>query len=436
MWLMHHSDLLRPAFEAFGGTVRKEMGDAFLCSFPSPTDAVLCAMSVQDRLWVYNQTATALMRIHVRVVVNMGEVRVEKGEIFGEPVNVAARVEDVADGGEVTLTEAVYLTMNRSEVEVELLGPHTLKGVSEPLTLYRVKQAAVRPPPGQLHGSYPYGGTQLHRVAREAQAQTGPALHSAPSREPSAGPAATRRGLQTPRNHTLALVAGALVSLVVVGGVLWRVFSAWRTDPFRPIEERLEARDVPGASAAWDTVERRGVKPQWKLDYYLGRISALEGSCEDLLSGYRDALETHHELASDLNLRQDVVRCVDSKHRDAATEVIRGYLGKAAANELWALAAETTASARARMSALKLLNDNGLGLVDKERKILDEILVGNDGCEVRKKALRRIAEINSIESRAALRTLDEHMKADQKKARENRCLEGALGETLRELDGR
>src|SRR6185436_11889336 len=99
-----------------------------------------------------------------RVVVNMGEVRVDKNDIFGEPVNVAARVEEVGAGGDVTITEAVFLTMNRSEVELEGMGPHRLEGLPEPVTLYRVKQVTARPPEGELATSYPYGGTQLHRV--------------------------------------------------------------------------------------------------------------------------------------------------------------------------------------------------------------------------------------------------------------------------------
>ena len=103
-WLQAHAALLKPAFAAFGGTVIKEIGDAFLCTFPSPTDAVLCGTAILDRLWSHNQQAAEAMRLNVRVVVNLGEVRLENGEGFGEPGNVldagiAQRALDAADVG-------------------------------------------------------------------------------------------------------------------------------------------------------------------------------------------------------------------------------------------------------------------------------------------------------------------------------------------------
>jgi class 3 adenylate cyclase len=139
-----HDNLLMPVFRAFGGRTVKTIGDAFLVVFPSPTRAVLCGVAIQDRLWDYNRRAGEAKAIHVRVAVNMGEVREERGDVFGEPVNIAARVEALAQAGEVLFTEAVYLSMNKAEVPSEDRGVHSLKGVADRVRVYRVPPGGYR----------------------------------------------------------------------------------------------------------------------------------------------------------------------------------------------------------------------------------------------------------------------------------------------------
>ena len=167
--LLHlHERLLVPVFRAFGGVVRKSIGDAYLVTFTAPTQAVLCGTAIQDRLHAFNASAPEADRLRVRVVVHLGEVRVERHDVFGEPVNVASRIEGVAEAGEVTFSEAVYLVMNRAEVPVEPLGPVTLKGVAEAVNLYRVPHAPYRvraEAPDAEVGDLPFGGLALGRVA-------------------------------------------------------------------------------------------------------------------------------------------------------------------------------------------------------------------------------------------------------------------------------
>ncbi|GAC1346183.1 MAG: hypothetical protein NVSMB23_23390 [Myxococcales bacterium] len=145
-----HDGLLMPVFRAFGGRMVKTIGDAFLVVFPSPTRAVLCGVAIQDRLWDYNRRAGEEKAIHVRVAVNMGEVREERGDVFGEPVNIAARVEALALAGEVLFTEAVYLSMNKAEVPSEDRGVHSLKGVADRVRIYRVPPGGYRLEPVRL----------------------------------------------------------------------------------------------------------------------------------------------------------------------------------------------------------------------------------------------------------------------------------------------
>jgi class 3 adenylate cyclase len=157
-----HDALLMPVFRAFEGRLVKTIGDAFLVVFEAPTKAVLCGMAIQDRLWDFNRQVPAAEQIHVRVAVNVGEVREDKGDVFGEPVNIAARVEGLADAGEVVFTEAVFLAMNKAEVPAEDRGVHELKGIAHPVRVYRVPLSADRLRPEDP----PYAGVGLSRAGK------------------------------------------------------------------------------------------------------------------------------------------------------------------------------------------------------------------------------------------------------------------------------
>ncbi len=142
--LERHEKLLVPLFHAFGGRIIKSIGDSFMATFESPTQAVLCGAAIQDRLWIHNRSVPEAERLDVRVAINVGEVRVENKDVFGEPVNIAARVEGIADAGEVFFTEAVYLAMNKAEVPSEEVGSFELKGIPGKVTVYRVPHAPYR----------------------------------------------------------------------------------------------------------------------------------------------------------------------------------------------------------------------------------------------------------------------------------------------------
>ena len=149
--LQVHAALLTPLFRAFGGRIIKSIGDAFLVTFESPTQAVLAGIAIQDRLWQHNRSAPESEQLLVRVAINVGEVRLESNDVFGEPVNIAARVEALTEAGEVYFTEAVYLAMNKAEVPSEEVGPFELKGIPGRIRVFRVPHAPYRveaPVPG------------------------------------------------------------------------------------------------------------------------------------------------------------------------------------------------------------------------------------------------------------------------------------------------
>ncbi len=136
--LEEHERLVRPLFEKFGGTVVKTIGDAFLVTFESPTDAVLCGVKIQEVLRYHNKTAHENENIEVRVAINSGEVTIRDNDVFGEPVNIAARIEGIAEVNEVYFTEAVYLAMNKSEIPSAEVGLRYLKGIPNEIKVYKV----------------------------------------------------------------------------------------------------------------------------------------------------------------------------------------------------------------------------------------------------------------------------------------------------------
>ena len=138
--LVRHRTLLQPIFEGFGGRVVKTMGDAFLVAFESPTDAVHAAVQVQKALDAQNAgVADPARATHVRVAISTGEVTEdEAGDVFGEPVNLAARLEGIAEAGTIYLTETTFLSMNRNEIPTLEVGHRVFKGIPDEVKVYRI----------------------------------------------------------------------------------------------------------------------------------------------------------------------------------------------------------------------------------------------------------------------------------------------------------
>ena len=154
--------LIEPVLKAYNGQVIKSLGDSYMIVFRSPTEAALCAAAVQDRLHRHNVNRSEEQAIHIRIAMNIGEVRVHRGDVFGEPVNIAARIEGVTPADEIFLSQATYLTMNHSILPTEQVGDFDLKGLPEAVKIYRVKKFA------HLNGEepkdtkeLPFGGSQL-----------------------------------------------------------------------------------------------------------------------------------------------------------------------------------------------------------------------------------------------------------------------------------
>lgn len=138
--LAEHRDIVLPALEDRGGRLLKTIGDAFLMTFDSPTDAVLAGVAVQDALRKRNEGRVGEDKLEVRIAIHSGEVNITDSDIFGEPVNITARIEGIAEAGEVFFTEAVYFAMNKAEVPSSEVGRFKLKGIDGEFKVYKVRR--------------------------------------------------------------------------------------------------------------------------------------------------------------------------------------------------------------------------------------------------------------------------------------------------------
>ncbi len=131
--------LIRPILSRHTGREVKTMGDAFLVEFPSALEAVRCAYDVQRATKEFNMTMPSEKGIHLRVGIHLGDVVDSQGDISGDAVNVASRIEQFADDGGVCLTRQVYESVRgKFEPEMQSLGPKSLKNVEEPLEVFRI----------------------------------------------------------------------------------------------------------------------------------------------------------------------------------------------------------------------------------------------------------------------------------------------------------
>jgi len=137
--LAQHRGLVSKISAAHGGRIIKSAGDGFWIRFPSATGAVLAAAAMQEEV-SRTQSNKGDDRIAIRVVVTLGDVLDEGGDVFGDAVALAARIETVTPPDEIYLSAAVRLAVSNAEVRTALVDAFALKGFTEPVPVYRVEQ--------------------------------------------------------------------------------------------------------------------------------------------------------------------------------------------------------------------------------------------------------------------------------------------------------
>jgi class 3 adenylate cyclase len=125
-------ELSLPTFLKYNGNVVKKIGDAFLITFKSPTNALLCGIELQNEF-------KKSKKLKIRIGIHTGEVIVKDNDIYGDAVNTTARLQNLAKPGHIVFSGAVFLVINKNEIPAIHLGQKRLKGLPHPIRCFRVK---------------------------------------------------------------------------------------------------------------------------------------------------------------------------------------------------------------------------------------------------------------------------------------------------------
>jgi adenylate cyclase len=161
------------------GRVVSTAGDGLLADFPSVVEAVQCAIEIQQELAGRNRSLPDARRMAFRIGINLGDIMLHDGDLYGEGVNVAARLEALAEPGGICISRTVYdQVRNKLTVGFDFLGDRPVKNISEPVPVFRVrlhgavegnggKPGRSTPPPIADH-AVPGQAERIRRLKRRA----------------------------------------------------------------------------------------------------------------------------------------------------------------------------------------------------------------------------------------------------------------------------
>jgi TolB-like protein/class 3 adenylate cyclase len=159
-------ELFEPEIARHHGRVFKIMGDGLLAEFTSVVDAVECAVALQRGLAERNSEITSAQRIEVRIGINLGELIVEGNDRYGEGVNIATRIEQLADAGGICVSGKVAKEVEKKlAFGFEPMGLHKVKNILEPISVFRIRLDAK---PGRRRSLMPSRRAWLWTAAMTA----------------------------------------------------------------------------------------------------------------------------------------------------------------------------------------------------------------------------------------------------------------------------
>ena len=144
--LRGHREIVDEMLKIHRGRIFNTAGDAILAEFPSAVDAVRCATEVQAALRTRNDHLPPDQRMWFRIGVNLGDVIVQGGDLLGDGVNVAARIQTVADPGGVCISGSVYDQIrNKLSLQFKQLGEKTFKNIAQPIRTFSIEDTSPVP---------------------------------------------------------------------------------------------------------------------------------------------------------------------------------------------------------------------------------------------------------------------------------------------------
>jgi class 3 adenylate cyclase len=146
----HRRELIDPKIAEYGGRIVKTTGDGLLLEFPSVVDAVRCAVDVQRGMAERNAGVPLAQRIEFRIGINVGDIIIDGDDIFGDGVNVAARLQTLAERGGICVSRMVRdQVLDKLSFAFEDLGSQQVKNIARPVEAYRVDLGSGAQPAGR-----------------------------------------------------------------------------------------------------------------------------------------------------------------------------------------------------------------------------------------------------------------------------------------------
>jgi adenylate cyclase len=302
--LTEHRGLMKILVEGYRGRVVDSPGDNVLAEFPSVVDAVECAVVIQKELKSQNDRLPENRRMQFRIGINLGDVIVDGDRIYGDGVNIAARLESLAEPGGICVSGSAYDQIeNKLPLGYQSLGPQVVKNFSKPVRVYRAVTSVE------------------------------------PNLEPTAPEPVPVRTVETaaapPRRRT-ALVAGLVIAVVAVGGVAaWRLAGPAATTAATPPAIRKPSLAVlPIVNTSGDAT-RDAVTAQ--LDEAvrtgLSRLSGVTTSSASAVQPYRSRSVSVSQAARELDVRYVLdgsVRVADGRPR-----LVASLIDTSTGNTVW-----------------------------------------------------------------------------------------------------
>ena len=138
-WRSARNEVIDPGIEASQGRIVKHTGDGFLAEFPTVLAAVECAVEIQQKMGIRNEPLENGRQFQFRIGINLGDIIVDTEDIHGDGVNIAARLESIAEAGGVCVSADVYRQVrNKPGFEFQDLGEHSVKNIEAPIQVYSV----------------------------------------------------------------------------------------------------------------------------------------------------------------------------------------------------------------------------------------------------------------------------------------------------------
>ena len=137
--LRTHDTMMKTVVEKHGGVVIKSIGDSFMVDFISAVNAVKCAVEAQENFWEYNKEKSEFERIEIRVGIHLGDVITMGNDVYGDGVNIAARIEAITEPSRICISEDVYKQVrNKMQIKVYQMGSIELKNIAYPVEVYEL----------------------------------------------------------------------------------------------------------------------------------------------------------------------------------------------------------------------------------------------------------------------------------------------------------